>query len=139
MAALVADPQAAEVVQVREATLDDPALTPEPGAVRDAALGDDRLDAARPQQPAMLGEVVATIGEHRVGLLARAADLAGDRSSGEIVEQRDELGDVVAIAAGQRDRERDAGGVDKQVVFGARAGTIDRGRPRQEPPKRART
>ena len=56
----------------------------------------------------------------------------------QVVEQRQQLGDVVAVAAGQRDGERDAGGVDEQVVLGARAGTIDRGRPRQEPPKRAR-
>jgi hypothetical protein len=35
----------------------------------------------------------------------------------EVVQQRDELGDVVAVAAGQRDRQRDAGRVDQQMVL----------------------
>jgi hypothetical protein len=41
-------------VQVRKAALDDPALLAQAGAVRDAALGDDRFDAASPQQPPVL-------------------------------------------------------------------------------------
>lgn len=44
--AFVADPQAAEVVQVREAAFDDPALSAEPGAVPGAAAGDRWRDAA---------------------------------------------------------------------------------------------
>ena len=83
--------------------------------------------------------VIAAIGEHDVGLLARPAALAGDRPGVQGIEQRQQLGDVVAVAAGQRDGERNAGGVDEQVVLGARAGTVNRGRPGQEPPKRART
>ncbi len=124
---------------MREAALDDPALAAEAGAVLGAAAGDDRLDAARPKQPAVLVVVVAAVGEHEVGLLARAADLAGHRPGVQRVEQRQKLGDVVAMAAGQGDRERDPGRVDQEMVFGAGAGTINRGRPRQEPPKRART
>jgi hypothetical protein len=52
-----------------------------------------------------------------VGLLARAADLAGDRPGAQLVKQRDQLGDVVTISAGQRHRERDARRVDDQVVL----------------------
>lgn len=137
--AFVAGPEAAEVVQVREAAFDDPALATQTRSVLGAAAGDHRLDAASPEQAAVLVVVVAAVGEHQVGLLAGPADLAGNRARVQRVEQRQQLGDVVAVAAGQRDRERDAACVDQQVVFGARAGTIDRGRPRQEPPKRART
>jgi len=54
------------------------------------------------------------------------------------LEQRNQLRDVVAVAAGERDDERDARGVDEQVVLGTGAATIDRGGPGQEPPKRAR-
>jgi hypothetical protein len=54
--ALVAGPQPAEVVQVGEGAFDDPALASQSGAVGNAALGDDRLDAAGPQQPAVLVE-----------------------------------------------------------------------------------
>lgn len=137
--AFVAGSQTAEVVQVGEAAFDDPALAAQAGAVVGAAAGDDGLDAARPEQPAVLVVVVAAVGQDQVGLLSWPADLAGDRARVQRVEQRQQLGDVVAVAARQRDRERDAGRVDEQVVLGARAGTINRGWPRQEPPKRART
>ena len=102
---------------MREAALDDPALAPEAGAVRDAALSDDGLDAPGPEQPAVLGEVIAAVGQQPVGFLARPADLARHRPRGEIVQQRDELGDVVAVAAGQRDGQRDAGRIDQQMVL----------------------
>jgi hypothetical protein len=61
--------------------------------------------------------VVAAIGEKQVGLLARPSALASDRPGVEIVQQRQELGDVVAVAAGQRDGQRDARGIDEQVVL----------------------
>src|SRR3954447_26241940 len=83
--------------------------------------------------------VIAAIGDHDVGLLAWPTDLARDRPGVQILQQRDQLGDVVAVAAAQRDGQRDAGGVDEQVMLGARAGAIDRRGPGQEPPKRART
>lgn len=136
--AFVAGSQAAEVVQVREAAFDDPALAAEVGAVLGAALGDDGFDPARPEQPAVLVVVIAAIGEEAVGLAPRAAWLAGNRPGVQQFEQRDQLRDVVAIAAGQRDRERDPGGVDEQVVLGAGAAAIDRRGPGQEPPKSAR-
>jgi hypothetical protein len=44
-----------------------------PGAVRDAASGDHRLDAALPQQTAVLVEVVAPIGVQAKGLAAGTA------------------------------------------------------------------
>ena len=115
--ALVADAQAAEVVQVREAALDDPALGAEARAVLGAAARDHRFDSALPEQPAVLVVVIAAVGEHDVGLLARPPELAGDRPGVQVIEQRQQLGDVVAIAACQPDGERDAGGVDEQVVF----------------------
>ena len=108
--AFVADPQASEVVQVREAALDDPALAPEAGAVRDTPPGDDRLDVARAQQAAVLVKVVAAVGQDDVGFLTRATDLPGDRTGVQLVKQRDQLRDVVAVAAGQRDGQRDARG-----------------------------
>jgi hypothetical protein len=57
--------------------------------------------------------VVAAVGEQPVGLLARAAWLAGDSSGVQVVQQRQQLRDVVAVAAGQLDGERDAGRVDE--------------------------
>jgi hypothetical protein len=115
--AFVARPQPAEVVEVGEGALDDPALAAQAGAVRDAAAGDHGLDAARPEQPSVLVEVIAAVGQNEVGLGPGSADLAGDRPGAKLVEQRDQLGDVVAVSAGQRDGERDARRVDDQVVL----------------------
>ncbi len=61
--------------------------------------------------------VIATVGEDEVGLLARPAELAGDRAGVQLVEQWDELGDVVAVAAGQRDSQRNAAGIDEEMVL----------------------
>jgi hypothetical protein len=60
--------------------------------------------------------VIATVGEETVRLLAWPADLAGDGPAVEVFDQRDQLGDVVAVPAGQSDREWDAASVDEEVV-----------------------
>ncbi len=52
------------------------------------------------------------------------ADDAGDRWN--LVEQGQELDDVVAVASGQRHRDRDALAVDKDVVLAARPCSVDR-------------
>ena len=115
--AFVAGSEAAEVVEVGEGAFDDPALAAQAGAVRDAAFGDHGFDAAGPEQPAVLVEVIAAVGQDEVGLGPGSTDLAGDRPGAQLVKQRDQLGDVVAVSAGQRDGERDAAGVDEQVVL----------------------
>jgi len=104
-------------VQVREASFDDPALTAEMGSVLDAAASDQRLDAPGPEQSAVLVVVVTTVGEHEVGLLSRPSEFAGDRPRVEVLKQRDQLRDVVAIAAGQRDGQRDPGGINEKMVL----------------------
>jgi hypothetical protein len=59
--------------------------------------------------------VIAPVGEQSIGALARAADLAGDRH--DAVDQRQELGDVVAVPAREGDRQRQPAGVGQQVVL----------------------
>jgi len=115
--AFIADPQAPEVVQVRETALDDPALAAQARAMLDTAPGDDRLDAPRPEQAAVLVVVIAAVGEDEIGLLTRPADLPGDGPGVQHVQQRQQLGDVVAVAAGQRDGQGDAGRVDQEMVL----------------------
>jgi hypothetical protein len=68
--------------------------------------------------------VVAAVGEQLPRLASWPAAPAADRRHG--VEQRDELGDVVAVAAGEGDRRRDAAGVADQMVLGAGTGAVDR-------------
>lgn len=80
-----------------------------------AAPRDQRLDAAGPQLAAVLLVVIAAVGEQPLGALAWAPRLAADRTDG--IDEREQLGDVVAMPAGQRDRERDAAAVGQQVVL----------------------
>jgi hypothetical protein len=115
--AFVAGSEPAEVVEVGKGALDDPALAAQAGAVRDVAAGDHGLDGPGPEQASMLVEVIAAVGQDEIGLGSGPADLAGDRPGAELVQQRDQLGDVVAVAAGQGHGQRDAGGVDDQVVL----------------------
>jgi hypothetical protein len=96
--------------------------------MRGAAAGDDGHDAARPDQAAALVVVIAAIADHVVGAPARSADAAADGRHG--IQQRDQLRDVVSVAAGQRDGERDARSIDEEMVFIAWPRTVDRARPR---------
>jgi hypothetical protein len=103
-AALPADAQA-ELVQPGEGSLDNPAHSPEARAVLGGAAGDDRPDAAGPQLAAVLVVVIAAVGDQAVGTLAWPPGLAADRA--DTVDQRQQLGDVVSVAAGQRGGQRD--------------------------------
>jgi hypothetical protein len=71
----------------------------------------------RSQQPPVLVVVIATVGENTVWFLAWPAGLASDRPGVEIFDQWDQLGDVVAVATGQADRERDAARINQQMVL----------------------
>jgi hypothetical protein len=68
------------------------------------AAGDQRLDAALAEQAAVLVVVVAAVGDQRCRPASRAADAAADGRYA--VEQLEQLGDVVAVAAGERPGER---------------------------------
>jgi hypothetical protein len=58
--------------------------------------------------------VITTVGQDTVGLLARPSDLSRDWTPVEVFDQRDELGNVVMVPAGQSDREWDAARVYEQ-------------------------
>jgi hypothetical protein len=112
---LPTDAEPAELVKPGEAALHYPALGAEPGAVLLTAPGDQGLDATGPELAAVLVVVIAPVGEQPIGALAGTADLAGDRD--DAVDQGQQLGDVVAIAAGQGDRQRQPAAVGQQVVL----------------------
>jgi hypothetical protein len=131
-AAVVADEQPLEVVEPGEGALDDPAGAAEAGAVLGSAASDLRPDPALPQLAAVLVVVVAAVGGEPLGPPARPADQAAYRRHG--VDQRDQLGDVVAVAARERPGQREPGGVDQEVVLGAAAAAIDRARARRGAP-----
>lgn len=131
--AVGADQESAFCVQVADRALDDVALGPEPGAVLGLASGDRVRDAARSQESAVLVVVIATIGQHPLGSLAwPAAARAAYRW--DLVHERDQLGDVVAVGAGHTPGQRQAAGVGQEVVLGARPGAVDRTRPEPAAP-----
>ena len=74
-AAVVADEKAFEVVQPGEGALDDPASTPEPGAVLGLSAGDLGRDPEPAQRTPVLVVVVAAVGGETL-----RANAAGRRS-----------------------------------------------------------
>ena len=122
--AFPADAQASEAVQPGEGALDHPPVGAQSGAVTGAAAGDGRHDAAVADLVAVDVMVVAAVREQRVGPAAGAADPPPDRR--DRVEQGQQLGDVVAVAAGQQDRERSAVPVGDQMMLRAGPAPVDR-------------
>ena len=92
--------------------------------MRDAAAGDPWGDAPVAELAAVDLVVVAAIGQQLPRATTGPADQSADRRDG--VDQGQQLGDVVAVAAGDADRQRQAAGVADQVVLAASSGTIDR-------------
>jgi hypothetical protein len=123
VAAVGADEEAAAVVEPGEGALDDPAVAAEPGAVFGLTASDDRLDAALPDEAAVLVVVVAAVGDQRPRSSSRPADAAADGR--HPVEQFEQLGDVVAVAAGERPGQRDPAAVYEQVVLAAATASVD--------------
>ena len=119
-------------MQPGEGALDDPASAAEPSAVLAVAVGDLRCDPSALQLAPVFVGVVATVGGQALGRAARAANLAGYR--GDRIEQRDQLGDVMAVAAGDRPGEREPARVDQEVMLGAVSGSINRARARRGAP-----
>ncbi len=96
------------------------------------AAGDLRPDPTLAQLPVVGGEVVAAVGGQAFGAASWPADAAAYRR--DALEQRDQLRDVVAVAARDRPGERDPRRVDQEVVLGAVSGSINRARARRGAP-----
>src|SRR6185369_16062987 len=102
-----------------------------------AAAGDYGLDPGRPDLPAVLVMVIAPVSVDRVRALPGPAAAAPHRR--DRLDKRHQLGDVVAVAAGQRHGQRDPVPFGDHVVLRAGPGAIDRARARFGPPFTART
>jgi hypothetical protein len=124
-------------VQQRDRAFHYPAVHAQAGAVFGAAPCDARSDLEPADLVAVGLVVVAAVRVQVPRALERLSALAADRW--HRLDQRDQLGDVVAVAAGQRDGEGDAVPVTDDVVFGARFGTVDRARTGFGRPLSART
>ena len=85
---------------------------------------DHRFDAALPDEAAVLVVVVAAVGDDAVGPPSGPADAAA--YGRHPVEQRQELGDVVAVAAGERPGQRDPAAVYEEMLLATWAAPVDR-------------
>ena len=116
---------------------DDPALRAESGSVLCSAFGDDWSDPAVAERLSVWLGVVAAVGEQRVGSAAWSSALATQRW--DRLDERQQLGDVGPVGAGEQARKRDAVGVGDQVVLGPCLGPVDRTWPGLCAPKSARS
>ncbi len=119
VAAVCADEESAAVVEPGEGPFDDPALAAEPGAVLGLTASDHGFDPALPDEAAVLVVVVAAVADQHRRSTSRATAPAADGRYP--VEQLEQLGDVVAVAAGDSPSERDPAAVYEQMVFAAPA------------------
>src|SRR5690606_11981001 len=106
-------------------------------AVFGAAAGELGVDAPGPYQVAVLVVVVGTVGVERVG--SATGPSASTSHRGNRLDQRDELGDVVAVATGQRHRQRDTATLADHMVLRSVPGPIDWAGTGFRPPFNART
>lgn len=132
-----ADAQASKAVEPGEGPLDHPSIGAQSCAVPGAAAGDGWHDASLADLVAVKVVVVAAVGEERVRLAAGTADPATDRW--DRVEQWQQLGDVIAVATRQQNRERGAVPVGDQVMFRTGPAPVDRRGARVDPPFSALT
>ena len=100
----------------------------EPGAVSGAAPGDFGCDAAAAELAAVALVVVAAVSADPVGAATGPADFAAHRR--HTIDKRDQLGHVMAVAAGDRPGQRDSRRVYEKVMLRAISGSINRARAR---------
>lgn len=133
----ITHPQTPKLMQPCEGALNHPPGHAQMAAMHSASLANQRHDATPPQDAPTFFTVVPAIGLHVMRFAQRSAATTGDGS--HAIAQRQELRSVVPIGASQDDIERDAVGIDKQVVFAARLAPISRVRSGFFPPCTART
>jgi hypothetical protein len=128
VASVVADEQPLELVEPGEGALDDPAVATKPRPMLGLAACDLGFDPAAAELAPVLVVVVAAVGGDALGSPPGPADLAAHRR--DPLEERDQLGDVVAVAARERPGERDPRRVDQEMVLRPVSGSINRARAR---------
>lgn len=98
------------------------------------AAGDHRADPTSAEPAPVLLVVVATVSDQHAGLAAWVTDATADWW--DRVQERHQLRDVVAVAAGQGDRQRYAGCIGQEVMLGAGPAPVDRAWAGCRPPLR---
>ena len=102
--AFVADEQALHLVEPAEGTLDNPAIASQSRAVAVVAVGEHGCDPKLAERLPVCVGAVAAVAEQRLGPPPRPAGEA--RNGRHALKQRQQLRDVVAVAAAQGPGER---------------------------------
>ncbi len=111
----VANTQSAVLVQPGKGPLHDPTKHAQATAVFSPSPGQQWLDAPTAQQPPMRLGVVGSVSLDFIGTAPRMTPLPPDGRDG--IHQGQQLGDVVAVGAGQLPGQGDAVALDEEVVF----------------------
>jgi len=124
-------------MQPGNGAFDDPAGDPQTTPMRHASPRQNGQDATRPQFSAVTIRVVGPIALNAFGAATRPADRAAHRRDG--IQQRQQLGNVVAVGPRQRHSQWNAARIRHDVMFAAGPAFIGRIGPRLGPPFSART
>ena len=124
---LETDAQATKLMQPRKRAFHHPSVASQTTAMFDPTLSQPRLDVADTQGLAMRCRVIRAIGQHTVRSTSRPTRLAAHRRNG--IDQRQQLGDIMRVGAGQSNSEWKARRIRDEVVFAARTRPICRVRP----------
>ena len=122
-AAVVADEEAAALVEPGEAAFHDPTFAAEAGAVLRFAACDYGSDSAGTDEAAVFVVVVAAVGEQQLGPPPWPSRPAPDRR--HPVEQGGQHEGVVSVGAGQKPGQRQPASVGQEVVLAARPAPLD--------------
>jgi hypothetical protein len=114
-AAFVANPQAPELVQPTDRPFHDPPEDAQATAVLGVPLGEAGLDPSLIQLLPVRIRVVRPIAEDFYGTFHRVTDLSGDGRDG--IDQRDQLGHVVAVAPRKPNGQWNAFRIRDEVMF----------------------
>lgn len=134
---LEANAKTTEIVEPRMSAFDHPAKPAKPATVFGSALREHWLDAALAKSLTMRFGIVAAIGVDDLGLLKWSATHAANRW--DRVNERQQLGDIVSVRAGQERADGDSIRVDEDVMFGTWSRAIRGARTRFSPAPTART
>jgi len=137
VAPIVADAEAAMLMEPTEGPLHHPAVNAQSAAVLGAAFRQHRPDVALTQLLPMPVRIVRAIALHLVRATPGMTNLAGHGRNA--VHQRQQLRHIMPIGPRQDERERNPLGVGEQMVFAPQFPSIRGIRPRFRPPKTART
>jgi hypothetical protein len=122
-AAFVANAEASILVEPGDGAFDDPALFAQAGAVLGSLSGDAGADAAGTELAAVAARLVGAVAKQPLGTAAGTAAFAAHGRNG--VDQRQQLEDVVPVAAAEGERERGAPSAGQRMVLGTASGAVN--------------